>query len=392
MVMVMRSIHDWLPDLRQHQNDYTWLAYHFDDLIEAITYGAQIPHLVVEAVEALDCLSQYALTRSDYTRLKPILFDALMHLQELGDHTLQSQIWAQIGDNLLLYGLQESARGAFANAAFHDDSPTSPDVRLRVHIGLIKTQALQYRVDAEFVHNTLEIARHVHNPSLIPVLYHTLCMAYLYVGETELALGYGQTAYAWWHQHHNHTEKVNAAFALAEACRKAGLLAQARRFLQLAARQLEQTHHQQESALYAYQTGVTYLHGDEYHTAEAWLRVALGRYEKLDYPAFTSAAHHALGLALMHQGYFDQAQAHYRSALGGWQKLGNGLEKANLFHAFGYMRFLEKDYRRALGWFRHALQHCNRVPPSRAQQQLKAIIEASIEDVLPRQENHTGSS
>ncbi len=378
--IVMKPISDWLADLERHQYDYGWLAQHFDEIFASLADGLQRPQYAIDAIYALNIVFNYVLTRDDYKILEPLLLDGLWHAQELKDDELQMQVWAQLGHNHLLYGLRDQAESAFNNAGFREDRVT-PDSALLFQIGLLKSRALAYEVNDDFVFSALEKAARVKDKMLVAALYHALAMAYLYRGENTRALGYGQTAYGWWHQAQNQVELANTASTLAEAYRKAGLLIHAERWLDISRQHFERTDHHHKFARYAYQQGVLELENRHFDRAKRWLTNALERFELLDYPYFTGACHHSLGLTLVHLDERDAARQHMKLAFRAWEKLENWLEKANISSALGYMSYKEEDYRRALRWYQTALEQIKKAPEAPTQETLQGQIKDNIAEL-----------
>lgn len=378
--VTMKPISDWLDDLERHQYDYEWLAQHFDEIIASLADGLQREQYAIDAIYALNIIFNYVLTRDDYKILEPLLLDALGHAQVLKDDELQTQVWAQLGHNFLLYGLRDQADSAFNSAAYHQYRVT-PDSELLFQIGLLKSRALSYEVNDDFVFLVLEKAAQVKDKMLVAALYHALAMAYLYRGENERALGYGQTAYGWWYQTQNHVELANTASTLAEAYRKSGLFNHAERWLNISRQHFERTDHHHKFARYAYQQGVLELQNKQLDRAKHWLTNALERFELLDYPHLTGACHHSLGLTLMHLGERDTARQHMKLAFRAWEKLDLWPEKANISSALGYLSYKEGDYKRALRWYQAALEQIKKAPDAPARETLQGEIEDNIAEL-----------
>ncbi len=376
-----RSIADWLPDLEQHQSDYPWLARHYTDIYQALAEDIRYPRSAQDAIDAFKLIFQYAMTRPDFDKLQPLLYDGLFHARELKDFEAQMQIWLSLGHNNLYLGSLAEAETAFETAAYYEIERNSPDQLLLMNIGRVKTDALRQIVNEDVVWQSLDLASRVSNFSLVPTLYSTLAMAYLYIHDIQQALGYGQMAYCGWYNEDNEVELANCAFILAETYRKADLLPQAAHFVERADHHLHLTDYPHKRASYRYQEGLQQLQAQNFAAAEIQLREALAHLQKLPYSHLTAAAQHSLGLALTHTGKFQEAREQLKAAFVFWCRLENWLEQANVFQALGYLAYRQGNNRRALHWYYAALRRCGKANASPSLERLRRDIRLSIEDL-----------
>ena len=97
---------------------------------------------------------------------------------------------------------------------------------LAAYVGIIKLQST--RLDAsfnqKFVQEALGLARQVNDLDARTRIYSELIGVHTRRHETLAAIGYGQTAYCYWHKMGKQLDKARTAFMLAEAYRIAGHL------------------------------------------------------------------------------------------------------------------------------------------------------------------------
>lgn len=376
----MITIAEWMPELHQQGRDCRWVERNLDLLAEAITHGLCYEHYAQKAIEALNIIFPCVIERDDYRRWEPLLYDALNHAHNLRDTEYQAQVWAQLGQNYLKFGMRRAAATAFISATGHADAAQSPEMMLRGRIGMLRTQALYRRTDFNHVvHEIRALCRQIHDQDLHAQAYYALALAYLFRSETRQALGYGQMAYAIWHQLKNGAQKANVAFTLAEVCRLEGCFALSERFSNLGKTHLAGTDYAHKSAVFAYQTGARYLmEKSEYDAAEEWLQIALNKLDGMAYPYLIGAAHHALGIAQTERGKFSEALCNLKAAFSTWCRLDNWHEQASVCHAMGYLAFRQGKRNQAARLYRRARLLALDLPESAARQKLLDEIDDDV--------------
>jgi tetratricopeptide (TPR) repeat protein len=379
----MEALREHLDELREHCHDVHWLAAHADRLYTTLEVALNSPPQVNDAIEGLIAISPYMLTRSDHKRWSALLVDALVNAQLLQDDELQAHIWAQMGEGYYVAGRHSESRLAFETALERAGQGRTREMILAAYIGFIKLQSL--RPDAgfntTFVQEALNLARQLGNTTLQARLYSALTFVFTRRQETQAAIGYGQTAYACWRQIGNRLEMARAAFMLADAYRLVGNLVQADQFLETAASLFTRVEYASSYYLVTYETGVLYLHQQEFISARQWLMLALQEAIKLEHPHYIALAHHSLGIAQIELKRFSEAEKSLREALAIWAKLDHKHHHAYVFHALGYLEGRRGYPQKALLYLNMALKKCYEAPEMDARQTLERLIRETIAEL-----------
>ena len=113
-------------------------------------------------------------------------------------------------------------------------------------------------------------------------LYDALAFAYARIGETQTALGYGQTAYIFWNVIRDNAGMGRTAFTLAEVYRYAAryedsdiCLERALEYLEIARSKMAKTQHVWQHSLIAYTQASIYFQRGQWEEAESWYQIAL---------------------------------------------------------------------------------------------------------------------
>jgi tetratricopeptide (TPR) repeat protein len=321
--------------------------------------------------------------RSDFKRWSSLLFDALINAQLLQDDELQARVWAQMGESYFVAGQHSEARQAFETALQRARQGRTQEMMLAAYIGIIKLQS--FRLDDgfnfAFVQEALALAQQVGDLALRMRLFSALTFVFTRRHETHLAISYGQTAYAYWYKTNDVLEMARAALTLADACRLAENLVQADRFLDLAASLFNKVEYAPSYFLIAYETGVLYLHHQEYVSAQQWLIIALREAAKTDYSYNLALAYHSLGIAQIGLKQFDQAEKQLLEALAIWEKLDHRYHHAHNYHALGYLEGERGNKKQALEYLYTALNECLETPEIQAQHVLEQMIRSTIDEL-----------
>ena len=366
-------------DLRNHRDDYEWLANRLDKIHSEIQRKLDTNPEAIDAIEMLILVMPYAMTRKDYLRWEPLLYQSLQHAMTLRDNEFLMQLWANVGETRLQVGHYRTAGEAFGVALNRANRHAGTADILLARIGLLKSTTIFKMEDIdEFVADTLELTHSVSDLSLTARTHYTLAVAYTHRAETRKALGHAQTAYAVWHCLHNTFEKNRAALIAAEACRVVLQFKQAVHYLQAVQGDFEQNY---DEALYMYQRGALLLEMAHYDDARHWLEMALENCLKLDRPYMAGAAHHALGLTLIELGCYNEAYRHLRRALVTWQKIENRYQQAELVYALGYWHYRQCELVQAQDLYGDALVLSQSIVASPLLTDLQKRIEEDLEQV-----------
>ena len=125
-------------DLQEHLNDYDWLDDHLDQVYIQIARGLNGRSAsAVEAIETLNLIMPYALTRADYKRWENVLYDALLCAMDLSNTDFQIQVWSHLGACLFQSGNYQTASDAFSKALARTDRNVTIENRLLARIGIL---------------------------------------------------------------------------------------------------------------------------------------------------------------------------------------------------------------------------------------------------------------
>ncbi len=379
----MAALRERLDDLLEHKNDLKWLAAHADTLYGTLESALNHPPQINDAIEGLIAICPYVFTRSDFRRWSSLLFDALVNAQLLRDDDLQARVWAQMGESYYIAGQHSEAQQAFETALERAQQGRTQEMLLAAYIGIIKLQS--YRLDGgfnlEFVQEALLLARQVGDLALQMRLFSALTFVFTRRQETQAAISYGQMAYIYWHKTGNILEAARTALMLADAYRLAENLAQAERFLEVAASLFTQVEYARSYWLVAYETGVLYLHRQEYVSAQQWLTLALREAGKLEHSYNRALSYHSLGIAQTELKQFSAAEQSLEAALVIWERLDHLHYRAHAYQALGYLEGQQGNVQAALDYLHAAQRVCSQTPEMQARQYLEQLINDSIAEL-----------
>ncbi len=365
-------------DVQEHMDDYMWLDEHLDDMFEQIRAGLQNDPLPADTIQLLNTIMPYALTRTDYRRWDPLLYDAVLQVINLRDTENHILIWSHLGSSYLQNGRYRSASEAFDNALRRADYAQTPETRLLARIGMLRAQTIFQTSDIDlFISQTLDETRDMVNYRLLGRLHFVLALAYTHQGRTPQALGHGQIALCYWDQLHNMDEVERCALLLAETCRVAQCYSQAERYLQLVE---PTTGDAYKLAIYHYQQGALLLEQNQLDDAKVRFQQAVTAYRHLnDFPYFTAASQHALGLVETKLQLYDSARRNLRRALILWQEMDNRFQQVNAVYALGFLEEKAGQFTKAQHLYQQALAVCATLPVSPMLDELRRELEEHLQ-------------
>jgi tetratricopeptide (TPR) repeat protein len=379
----MAAVRERLDELLVHKTDLKWLAANADMLYGTLESALNYPPQVNDAIEGLIAICPYMFTRSDFKRWWSLLFDALIGAQLLQDDDLQARVWEQIGESYYVSGQHLEAQQAFETALERARRGLTQEMLLAAYIGIIKLQS--YRLDNSFklelTSEALVLAQQVGDLNLQMRLFSALTFVFTRRHETRTAMGYGQTAYAYWHKTGNAIEMARTTLMLADACRLIENLVQADRFLEVATSLFTQMEYNPSYCLIAYETGVLYLYYHEHATAQQWLLLALREAEKTGHSYNLALSYHSLGIAELGLEQFDEAEDYLQKAHVLWDKLDHHYHHAHVYQALGYLEGQRGNIRLAQSYLTAALKKCALAPDMQARQILETLIRDSISEL-----------
>lgn len=368
-----------LLDLQEHLNDYDWLDEHHNSLHRQIIKDLEYPSSAQQAIDCLNLIMPYALTRHDYGRWLNPLYDALLHGMELKDDEIQIQIWAHLGNCLFQRANYRSASANFRKALERCDLDATPETLLLARIGMLRTKTIFESRDIDrFIDEALDAAQAIANYHLLGKLHYTLAVSYGHQGETEKGLGHGQVALACWYQEKNTVEIERTALALAEICRVAKCFAQAGRYFDLVHPGSEDIY---ITGISHYHRGSVLLETDQFAEAQNALEQALQHFIKLDFPYMTAATHHTLALVQTKRDTFDDARANLRRALILWQEVDNMFQQVNCVYALGFLERRASNPHEARRLYQRALQLAEGLPKTQTLLELVQELETELTEL-----------
>ena len=376
-------------DVRNHRDDYEWLESHLNNIHNEIQQQLEANPAVGEAIEMLNLVMPYVMTRNDYLRWEPLLYSGLQHAMTLRDNNLLIQLWANLGESHLQIGHYQTAAEAFDVALKRANRSAGTEDILLARIGVLKSTTIFKMEDVEqFISDTLDIAQSIQDMSLTARIHYTLAVAYTNRAETAKALGHAQIAYVCWHRLGNTFEKNRSSLIAAEACRVALCFEQAIHFLNTVDGHFTQNF---DEALYTYQRGVILLEMARFDDALYWLEQALDTCLKLDRPYMAGAAQHALGLVLIEMDAFDDAYRHLRRALVTWQKIENRYQQAELLYALGYWHSRQNEPNQAQHLYLDALGLSESIVASPLLTDLRQRIQDDLTELANQRQEQTNT-
>lgn len=369
-------------DVQEHLNDYDWLDEHIHPVYQQIRDGLEYMSSAHGAIELLNLIMPYALTRHDYRRWVNPLYDALLHGMELKDDEIQIQIWSHLGNCFFQMANYKNASTNLNKALERGNLDATPETRLLARIGMLRTKTVYGTRDIEeFIHETLDEARQIASYALLGKLHYTLAVAYAHQAETLKGLGHGQMALACWYQENNEVEKVRSLLALAEICRVAMCFPQASRYLALVPAEAESDY---IVGINHYHKGSVLLEQNQLEAALPCLEFALRQFKQMDFPYMTGAAYHALALVQTKLRDFEIARENLRRAIIIWQQIDNAYEQANGVYALGFLEEHADRPDEAASLYRRALELTDRLAVTPALTSLREEIEQRLRELNKR--------
>lgn len=204
--------------------------------------------------------------------------------QDIKDNDLQVKVFRWMGEVSLKVGKHQIAHDVFLTALERAEAGQIDDMKVAVYIELIKLQwfNLKQNLTQTLVKQALDIAAQIENHALQAELFDALASAYARLSYTEIALGYGQTAFAYWTLVKSHSGMGRAAYTLSAIYMHIGQLKDDKRFLNQAISYLEIAHDELahtddmwQYPLLAYEQAAIYFQLEEFEEAASWFQQSL---------------------------------------------------------------------------------------------------------------------
>ncbi|MCA0458648.1 MAG: hypothetical protein LCI00_32125 [Chloroflexi bacterium] len=335
-----QSVADWLRYFEKSDEPLNRLMSYENDLIALLQTGLNREHEFRQTFELLKHVFPYfALSLSHTEQWSRLLMDALLMAQDIKDNELQVTIFRWWGEAYLKSGQHQPASNAFRIGLERAESGEINDMLVAMYTGIFKLQwfDLEQDVTQPLLQQALDAAARVRDRGLRANLYDALASAYTRLSKTQIALGYGQTAFAYWYRVGNHSGLGRAAYTLASIYIYMTQLTEDNRFLdhaiiylEIARAELAQTDDVWQYPLLAYQQAGIYYQLEDYEVAADWYEQSLKEAVNTNAPHYIVIAHHGLGLAQAKLKLFTAGRRNLLTALKSWETLHNSYEKGSV--------------------------------------------------------------
>ena len=387
------SAKDWLRYIQNSNEPLSWLIPYESNLLSVLQHGLSWEPTFRESYELLTIVFPYfALSLSHTEQWPPLLRDALLMAQDIHDNDLQTKVFRWMGEAYLKVGKHEAARKAFSTALDRSETGNIDDMKVAVYTGLFKLDwfDLKQNLTQTLVQQALETAKLTEDRALQADFYDALAPAYARKMDTASALGYGQTALAYWKSVNNNSGIGRTAYTLAGVYIHISQIKDDKRFLnnaisylELARDMLSRTDEVWQYALLSYQQAMIYFQLEDYESASSWFRQSLEEAQNTDSPQYVVVAQHGLGLALSKLGEFSEAREYLQAALKHWQQLQNDYEQANVFVGLADLELSAGNRDLAKFYVQDGLQCAMEIPDPKMRDFMKLQYEYILDRLLP---------
>jgi tetratricopeptide repeat protein len=387
------SVSDWLRYIKNADESLNWLSPYEDNLLNLLRQGLNREHQFRKSYELLTLVFPYfALSLSHTEEWSLLLRDALLMAQDIKDNDLQVKVFRWMGEAYLKVGKHEPARKVFSTALERAEAGQIDDMKVAVYIGLFKLQwfNLKENITQTLVQQALDTANRIQDRALQADLFDSLAFAYTRLAETEIALGYGQTAFAYWKSVKNHsgigrTAYTNAAIYMQVSQLKDNkrFLTQAISFLEIARDELALTNDKWQYPLLAYEQAAIYFQLEAFEEAASWFQQSLSEAEQTNSPHYVVIAQHGLGLAQSKLKQFSSARRLLLVALNHWNDLNNSYEKASVLAGLADLELRDNNQPRAKAYIDEGLGCIEEIQDEKLRQFLRDQFEDIISQLPP---------
>ena len=384
------SVSDWLRYIKNAGEPLNWLVPYEKNLLTVLQQGLNRERQFRKSYELLTRVFPYfALSLSHTEKWSLLLRDALLMAQDIKDNELQVEVFRWMGEAYLKVGQHESARTAFSTALERAEAGQIDDMKVAVYTGLFKLQwfDLKQPLTKTLVQQALEAAQLIDDRALQADLFVALAPAYSQMMETDTALGYGQTAFAYWKSVNNHSGVGRSAYTLAAIYMHIGQIQDNKRFLNHALTYLEiardaltHTHDKWQYPLLAYEQASIYFQLEDFEAAASWYQQSLGEAERMTSPQYVVIAQHGLGLAQARLKDYVSARHNLNSALKHWDGFKNSYEKASVLAGLADLELRANDYGLAKYYIDEGLQCVEEIQD----QKRREFIRQQFQDIADR--------
>ncbi len=387
------SVSDWLRYIKVTGEPLNWLARYEDNLLAVLRQGISTERQFRKSYELLTLVFPYfALSLSHTKQWSELLRDALLMAQDIKDNDLQVKVFRWMGEAYLKAGQHESARTAFSTALERAETGQINDMKVAVYTGLFKLQWFNFKqsLTRTLVQQALEAAHISADRGLQADLYIALAPAYAQMMETEMALGYGQTAFAYWMANTHYSGIGRSAYTLAAIYMHIGHIEDNKRFLDHAINYLDiardaltHTDDKWQYPLLAYEQASIYFQLEDFEAAASWYQQSLSEAERMNSPQYVVIAQHGLGLAQTRLANYTSARHHLYLALKHWDGFKNSYEKANVLAALADLELRTSDYALARYYLDQGLQCVDEIQDQKRQEFMQEQFQEIADRLIP---------
>ncbi len=385
------SVSDWLRYIKNAGEPLNWLAPYEGNLLAVLQQGLNREPQFRKSYELLTLVFPYfALSLSHTEQWSSLLRDALLMAQDIKDNDLQVKVFRWMGEVSLKVGKHQIAHEVFSTALERAEAGQIDDMKVAVYIGLFKLQwfNLKQNLTQTLVKQALDIAAQIENHALQAELFDALASAYARLSYTEIALGYGQTAFAYWTLVKSHSGMGRAAYTLSAIYMHIGQLKDDKRFLNQAISYLEIAHDELahtddmwQYPLLAYEQAAIYFQLEEFEEAASWFQQSLSEAERMNSPHYVVIAQHGLGLAQSKLSQFPTARRYLQLALNYWDDLKNSYEKANVLAGLADLELRAQNKAQAKSYVDEGLQCLEEIQDQKMRQFMKDQFQDIISEL-----------
>jgi len=375
------SVSDWLRYIKNAGESLNWLAPYENNLLKVLHKGLNRERQFRKSYELLTLVFPYfALSLSHTEQWSSLLRDALLMAQDIKDNDLQVKVFRWMGEVYLKVGKHQSAHDIFSTALERAEDGHIDDMKVAVYIGLFKLQwfNIKENVTQALVKQALDTAAKLENRALQADLFDALASAYARLSDTDVALGYGQTAFAYWNSVKSHTGTGRTAYTLAAIYMFIGQLKDDKRFLnhaisflEIAHDELAHTDDMWQYPLLAYEQAVIYFQLEDFEAASSWFQQSLSEAERMNSPQYVVIAQHGLGLAQSKLKLFSSARHYLHLAFDHWDDLKNSYEKASVLAGLAELELRAENKARAQSYIDEGLLSLEDVQDEKMRQFMK---------------------
>lgn len=379
----------FLRRCRGNPHDLVWMLDHEYQIKRAIMDGLSRPFLFHNVWSLMEHAVPFLVvqhSRGDGS-WQTIFLETASTLLNLADREKLMEFWGWFGELSLKQGAHLMARAQFENARVLAQKDAFDEMLVVALTGIFRLQWFEPKLDElnQLIPVARAAARRVNDPTLTGRLYTAIASAMLRAYETELALGYAQTALAISLRAQDNLGVALAAQASAHAinlaCVRKGTTSGQQAAPDLLNLVWERFSESDTTSVYALScytraNGLSLL--GQIDEAAGWLERSLRNARAIQIPQLIVVALHALGVCYAHLGRIDEANNALTEAEILWGRLGNLFEAANLTAARANLEELAGNVGEARALYENCMMQCEALPQTEALRHLMLFCRKEV--------------